>query len=145
MVQDINSDLDTISEWSSQNKMVINTDKTKSLLLTGKHLEKMILQNNENLALTVCLGDTQIEQVSCQKLLGVILDKDLTYKAHIDQLCKKLSKQLGLLKHISSYLKRQLRELYSNVVIKSTLLYGSVVWECCSAECINKVLRLRLF
>ena len=107
MVQDINSDLDIISEWSSQNRTVINTDKTKSLLITGKRLEKKILANeNGNLALAVRLGNTQIDQVSCQKLLGVTLDKDLTYEAHIDHLCKKLSKRLGLLKHVSSYLKK---------------------------------------
>ena len=32
MVQDMNSDLDDINEWSAQNRMIINTDKTKSIL-----------------------------------------------------------------------------------------------------------------
>ena len=144
VVQDINNDLEKISEWSTRNRMIINTDKTKSLLVTGKRLEKKILESdNENLALAVKLGNTQIDQVSCQKLLGVTLDKSLTYEAHIDHLCKQLSKRLGLFKHISPYLKKRQRELYYNAVIKPTLMYGSVVWDCCSAECFQKVLRLQ--
>ena len=140
VVQDINNDLEKISEWSTRNRMIINTDKTKSLLVTGKRLEKKILESdNENLALAVKLGNTQIDQVSCQNLLGVTLDKSLTYEAHIDHLCKQLSKRLGLFKHISPYLKKRQRELYYNAVIKPTLMYGSVVWDCCSAECFQKV------
>ena len=87
--------------------------------------------------------DTQIDQVSCQKLLGVILDENLNYETHIDHLCKKLSKQLGLLKHIGAYLKRRQREIYFNGVIKPTLMYGSVIWDCCSVESLTRVLKLQ--
>ena len=89
LVQDLDNDLDKTGEWSTQNKMTINVEKTKSLLITGKRLGKKILEkNNGNLDLTVRLGnDQEIEQVSCQKLLGVTLDKGLTYEApHIDNL-----------------------------------------------------------
>ena len=87
--------------------------------------------------------DTQIDQVSCQKLLGVILDENLNYETHIDHLCKKLSKQLGLLKHISTYLKRRQRETYFNGVIKPTLMYRSVIWDCCGVESLTRVLKLQ--
>ena len=46
VVQDINNDLEKISEWSTRNRMIINTDKTKSLLVTGKRLEKKILESD---------------------------------------------------------------------------------------------------
>lgn len=105
LVQDLNNDLDNISEWPTQSRMIINIEKTKSIV-TGKRLEKKILvKNNGNLYLTVRLGnDQEIKQVSCQKLLGVTFNKDLTYEAHIDNLCKQLPKGLGLLEHISPYL-----------------------------------------
>ena len=106
--------------------MIINTDKTKSILITGKRIENK-LPSDTSMALAIKLDDTKIDQVSCQKLLGVILDANLNYEAHIDHLCKKLSKQLGLLKHIGAYLKRRQREIYFNGVIKPTLMYGSVI------------------
>ena len=36
----LNSDLDALDEWSLQNKMVINTRKTKSMLVTGKKYQR---------------------------------------------------------------------------------------------------------
>ena len=41
------------------------------------------------------------KRLSYHKLLGLIIDKDLSFEAHTDELCKKLSKRLGLLRHIS--------------------------------------------
>jgi len=34
------------------------------------------------------------------------IDEDLTYEVHVDELCNKLSKRLGLLRHSSPYLKK---------------------------------------
>ena len=45
-----------------------------------------------------------IEQVSSHKILGVVIDSQMNYESHIDELCKKRSKRtlcIGLLKHIS--------------------------------------------
>ena len=76
--------------------------------------------------------------------MGVILDDNLNYESHIDHLCTKFSKQLGLPKHISPYLKRRQRETYFNGVIKPTLMYRSVIWDCCSVESLTRVLKLQM-
>ena len=77
---------------------------------------------------------TVIEQVSSHKILGVVIDSQVNYESHIDELCKKLSKRIGLLKHISPFLKQPQRETYYNGVIKPTLLYGSMIWDSCNVE-----------
>ena len=66
----------------------LKTGKTKSLLITGKRLEKKILgkdSGNLNLNVRFC-NNQKIKQISSQKLLGVTLDKGFTYEAHIDNL-----------------------------------------------------------
>ena len=46
MVQDINSDLHDINEWSAQNRLInINTNKTKSILITGTRIENKLPYN----------------------------------------------------------------------------------------------------
>ena len=50
---------------------------------------------------------TVIEQVSSHKILGVVIDSQVNYESHIDELCKKLSKRIGLLKPISPFLKQR--------------------------------------
>ena len=85
------------------------------MLISGKRLEKKMLEK-VNLEIAVKVGDTQITEVNCEKLLGVTIDNRLNNEEHIDRLCRKLSKQLGLLKHISPCIKKQQRELYFNTL-----------------------------
>ena len=83
------------------------------------------------LRLDVKIDDSVIEQVSSHKILGVVIDSQMNYESHIDELCKKLSKRKGLvlLKHISPFLKQRQRETYNNGVVKPILLYGSMIWD----------------
>jgi len=56
----------------------------------GKRLRKRIVQDSGKL---VVKGDnTEIENVVNHELLGMIIDEDLTYEVHVDELCNKLSK-----------------------------------------------------
>ena len=73
--------------------------------------------------------------------LGVVIDIQMNYESHIDQLCKKLSN--FLLKHISPFLKQRQRETYYNGVIKPTLLYGSMIWDSCNVEHLKSILKLQ--
>ena len=59
------------------------------------------------------------------------------------ELCKKLSKRIGLLKHISPFLKQRQRETYYNGVIKPTFLYGSMIWDSCNVEHLQSILKLQ--
>ena len=66
--------------------MIINAKKTKSLLITGKRLgDKLAAQ-----ILTLRSDNEIIEQATSQKLLGVIIDQELNFDKHIDELLKKL-------------------------------------------------------
>ena len=67
----------------------------------------------------------------------------MNYESHIDELCKKLSKRIGLLKHISPFLKQRQRETYYNGVIKPTLLYGSVIRDSCNVDHLQSILKLQ--
>ena len=142
MTQRLNSDLDVVQRWASCNKMFINKKKTKSLLVHGKRIPAK-LDEDTPLRLDVKIDDSVIEQVSSHKILGVVIDSQMNYESHIDELCKKLSKCIGLLKHISPFLKQRQRETYYNGVIKPTLLYGSMIWDSCNVEHLQSILKLQ--
>lgn len=78
----ISQDLKEIEKWSMENKMLINNKKTKSMLVVGKRLRKR--SPIDIPTLDIYLNESKIEQVLNYKLLGVNLDQDLTYEAHID-------------------------------------------------------------
>ena len=139
--QTIAQDLNNIEKWAIENKMFLNAKKTKSMLVSGKRLRKRLSADNTNLNIT--LTGKNIEQVANHKILGVNLDQDLTFETHVEELCKKLSKRLGLLRRISSYLKQKQKAYYYEAVIKPLLLYGSPIWSSSNKGNLDNVLRMQ--
>ena len=76
-------------------------------------------------------------------MLGVIIDTQLNFNEHIDNLCKKLTQRIAVLKKIRRHLPLDQRILYYNAMIKQTMMYGSSVWVSTSVDNLNKVFRLQ--
>ena len=141
LTQALSNDLENIEKWSTENKMYINTEKTKALLVTGKWLQHKL--SEETATLKLRLDATNIDKLSHHKLLGLIIDKDLSFEAHIDELYKKLSKRLRLLRHVSPYLKKRHKLTFYLAAIKPVMLYLSPIWSSCSKELPERVLRMQ--
>ena len=118
--------------------MFINKKKTKYLLVHGKRIPAK-LDDDTSLRLDVKIDNSVIEQVSSHKILGVVIVNQMNYEPHIDELYKKLSKRIGLLKHISPFLKQRQRETHYNGVSKPTLLYGTMIWDSCNVEHLQSI------
>ena len=67
-----------------------------------------------------------VEQVGAQKLLGVILDQSLNFNEHVEQLCKKPSQKIVVLRKSRQYLPIGECILYYNALIKQTMLMGQL-------------------
>ena len=61
---------------ATENTMYINTEETKALLVSGKRLQHKL--HVATASLQLCLNATNITQISHHKLLGLIIDKDLS-------------------------------------------------------------------
>ena len=74
--------------------------KTKCLLVTGKRIPC----NLDDCSLELKLVNSDIEQVDSQKLLGVTIDKHLSFDVHIEELFKKLSQRIAVLGKIRRFI-----------------------------------------
>ena len=137
--QRLQEDINKVTDWTSDNKMVLNASKTESLLVTGKRLEKKAPDTN----LKLSCNCSEIEQITSQKLLGVKLDTHLSFTEHIDDICKKVSQRIAVLKKIKRNLPLAERKLYFNALIKPIMLYGSCAWCTASEENVNRVSKLQ--
>ena len=135
----LQQDLDDVSRWSAANKMVTNAAKTKCLLVTGKRIPCKL----DNCSLELKLVNSDIEQVDSQKLLGVTIDKHLSFDVHVEELCKKLSQRIAVLRKIRRFIPIEQRILYYNAMIKQVMLYGSTIWSNCSADNLTRILKLQ--
>ena len=131
--------LNSLQDWCRQNGMVINTEKTKVMLITSRQKR----QNLQNSALSLKYNDIDIRMSTCDKILGVYVDENLLWNEQFRHISKKLSSSLWLLSKIRSYLSTDHRILFYNAYIKPHIEYCSVVWCNTSNNNINKINKLQ--
>ena len=69
-------------------------------LIEGQRLEKRL--SNHDQKLEIQLKGWKLDQAKSAKLLGLKLDKQLSFDVYIDCFCKKLPKRSGILNRIKA-------------------------------------------
>ncbi len=86
----VNEALENISLWMRANKLSVNTDKTYYVIFKSK-------QKKTTFDIPLLLGDKLITRERQVKFLGVLLHENLSWKPHINHVCKKISKAIGVI------------------------------------------------
>ena len=86
---ELQQDIDLLFHWAQNNTMAFNTSKCKYMIVSRKH--------KPSLPPTLCLGSTPLERVHMYKYLGVILTSNLSWSEHINSVCMKARKLIGVL------------------------------------------------
>ena len=97
-------ELSKVVKWVSDNKLVLNIGKTKSILLGSKH------QLEENPKLDLFINNIQIEQVYEVKLLGITIDNLMTWSKHIDNIVSRMGRGVSVVRRVSSSLTVEIRK-----------------------------------
>ena len=104
------------------NKMHIHLKKTCHMLLGSRGI---LLKNDP---LEIFLDNELIQNVKKQKLLGVIIDNNLSWSEQIDTVCLNITRRISLLKLLSKYIDRNSMNLYYNSYIIPIFDYGCMIW-----------------
>ena len=135
----LNFDLCEIENWCSKNQMVLNTNKTKCMLM-GTQQRKSRIDSPE---LNLYASNKLIENVESEKLLGVHIDGSLRYNHHIDSVCKSLTYKLYTLRKIKKFLPLHTRKLFYNAYILPSLNYCLTIWGNAPGAGIDRVFKLQ--
>ena len=117
---DLSSDLSKINLWAWQWKMRFNADKTEEVIFSCKR-EKSIHP-------ILKLGDEIISTKSEHKHLGLILDTKLNFKSHTREAIVKARRGIGLLKHLSKYVSREVLDQIYKLYVRPHLDYGDIIY-----------------
>ena len=120
----LNKSVAEIAQWATINKLPLNEDKTKVLAVTGKRFGVKI-----DYPLNVTVNGNPLKNVTNAKLLGLNIDEKLSFEIHVDELCKKLSKRIAVLRKIRSYLSLRQRKMFYNSMIRSVMNYVNVIYQ----------------
>ena len=118
----VNIEVKKLLLWFKANKLTINVNKTNFILFCGKG------KQFDPKKVNIVLDDIPINQVSSTKFLGVLVDKKLNWKIHINTVCKKISKSIGILRKLSLKLPISALKAIYNSLIEPYIRYCNVVW-----------------
>ena len=99
-----------------ENYMVLNPAKCHYLVLGNR--------SNSN---QINLNGTKLASSSFEKLLGILIDRDLSFDKHIRSLCWKAGQKLNALARISNYLIHGQKRLLLNSITKSQFSYCPLI------------------
>ena len=135
----LNDDAGHIYKWCQQNKMVINTEKTKCMLICSKQRQTTLDSRNLN----VTMNNQLLGSTTSEKLLGVRIDANLTWNVHIDYVCNTISNRISLPRRIKRYIDIPTSVLYYKGYILPVMEYCNLVWGSCNQGSIDRIEKLQ--
>ena len=129
-----NNRLDIVSDWLYMNKLSVNAKKTNFMMFTNRNVD--IEQFH------IKLAGSEIKHVPSLKFLGITIDNKLTWKNHLDIICNKLSRNVGVLYRIKMLPTNILRMIY-NAIIAPFLDYGISIWGSAANIYLDRLFKLQ--
>ena len=117
---EINKEITKISHWLHSNKLLLNTAKSKFMVFF-KHPKTI-----PKLKLTI--NDNSIEQVTEFNFLGITIDQNVTWSAHITKTSIKIARVIGILHKLKHSFPLRILRLIYNSLIHPHLIYSLYLW-----------------
>ena len=122
----LNSEMCNIHQWLLANKLTLNVDKT----------EYMIIGTRQRLAnvskdINVSIDGKTLKQVYTKKTLGVVIDDKLCWSEQIDNISKKVSKGIVMLRRAKPFVSTETLIYIYQTLIQPNFDYCSMVWGNC--------------
>ena len=128
---DIENDCSLLIDWFRDNYLTLNADKCH-LIVTGHKHEAMYAS----------IGDELIWEENAVKLLGLIIDRELTFDTYVRTICKKASQKLTAILRLANILSEHKRKVLLKTFFESQFSYCPLLWMFCSRKLNNKINRL---
>ena len=130
----VNFELIKVLQWIRANKLSLNLQKTKYMLFS---------KSIESLPINISFEDYPLECVSSIKFLGVTVDDKLSWKNHIENICNKISRNIGVINKLKTCLPlKSLLMLYSSLILPY-LNYALMAWGNAHRSILDKLLLLQ--
>lgn len=125
----LNDELRNVENWATQNKLKINPNKSKCIIVYKRPLN---LDNYPVISINGCA----IEYVSKARNLGVLFNNTLSWNDHINVAAGKVNGMLRILWQTQYFTPIKIRLLIAKAYLVPILLFGCEIFA--NADCIHK-------
>jgi Reverse transcriptase (RNA-dependent DNA polymerase) len=127
-----NIELVKLSNWFRANKLSLNVNKTNYILFGSKHLP-------DPTTYRVTLNEICLERVTYTKFLGIYIDDKLNWSEHINYICIKVSRGLGIIKRLKPIFPPNILTTLYHTLIYPYLNYCCIVWGSAYSNTLNDI------
>ena len=113
--------MDIISDWTTKQKMMLNENKTKTMIFNYSH--------NNQFTTRLSLNDKPLKVVNSTLLLGTVIQDSLKWDLNTARLVKKANSRMELLQKVASFTTNieELKNIYI-LFVRSLLEQSATVW-----------------
>ena len=129
VIRKLENDTAILSEFFRDNSMKVNAEKC--------HL--MFFSNTKSTNIEIKSNNEVIHESPEERLLGIIFDKTLSFKAHVTSLYKKANQKLHALPRIAHYMDSEKLKHVMKASILSQFNYCPLVWMLSERGLNNKI------
>ena len=132
----LNIELNKLYLWLNLNRLSLNYDKTNYIIFHtyNKPIKQYI---------TIKINKKAIAEKKSIKYLGVLIDSTLSWKQHISNVSKKISRTLGVMYKLRIFLPLSVMKSVYYSLIYSHIIYAIEVWGSTFKTEIDKILVLQ--
>lgn len=131
----MNNELNNIFLWLSENKLMLNVEKTKWMLLSNK--------KNNNVNLSLKIGGKEIEKVNKIKYLGVAINDKLNMNDQIQKCISKAAQKVNMLKRMANKLTFDAKKIVYSTVIQPNFDYCSTLFLSATNDQIKRMQKIQ--
>ena len=106
---------------------VLKWFKVNSIKANPKKFQFMILGKGTRHTIVLNINNIKIKESQNVELLGLTIDNQLTFKDHINMLCRRANSKLHALRRIRKYLTLEKSKLLYNAFINNQFNYASII------------------
>ena len=134
LLRTVNDELKNVTQWIRANKLSLNLQKTKFMFFSN---------SLETLPGNIIFDDTPLDEVSSIKFLGIWVDNKLSWKYHINNICKTISRNMCVVNKLKHYLPSSVLLILYFSLILPYLNYGILAWGNTHQTLLDKLLLLQ--
>ena len=138
---EVNVELNKLCEWLTANKLTLNAKKSNYVIFPN-YSKKLTFQPTLNIFDNDKMSFSPLEYIEYVKYLGILVDKNLNWKTHINLIALKVSRAIGMIAKLTHVVPLSVFvKLYQSLSFPY-LIYGISSWGQASQSTLDKLLLL---
>ena len=138
----VNEEFKNVYNWLAVNKLTINIKKS-NFVIFHPHQKKITYQPKDQIYINETNKLECLEHKEYVKYLGILIDKNLSWRNQIDSLILKISKTVGMIAKRRHFVPRNILLHIYQSLIHPYISYGLTAWGMASKSALNRILILQ--